>query len=706
MHTDTMKHHKNLIRTTLWYRLAIVVLFLLVTVGFTPNVYAQAGDKTITFSATDQPLNQMLSILGDTFGVGVVASKGAQGNLNVSLTNATLEQALDSITQPNGWVWVRKENTVTIFTKPEYDEYMKGNVITKTFYILNTNAQEVQNTIQPLVTTAGKIIRDDRTNLLQVTDTPESLARIEQVIQTLDVPIEVEVIPLKYATASDVKTQADKIKTAKGEIQVDERTNILIVTDVPSAVEKIKALVLSLDVETKLQVFDIKYAKVKDIQGAIKDLLTKRGYTQIDDRNGKLVVDDIPSHLEKVAKVIAALDEPDRLVYIEAEIVDMDYQKSLELGVDWSYGASYSLSNSSSGSVIIPITNGKFQDNIKNFFSGITSQVGFNLNATAKAISKLGANTELLASPRILVKSDEEAEFLVGGTQPYTVLYTQPITGTTGTSYQQYYSQVSQEYGIKLKVKPHINADGVVEIKVSLENTSADPVTLAAGSSNAFSGVKTTTSKANSIIQVHNNETVILGGMVTRSKTESGSGIPWLEDIPIFGPVLFGSRSKGNSKRNLLLFITPHITSGRRMESEKLYPESYKAYSNMTTEEPDKSKKGKDAKKKAASNVVAPAQIPAPPVIAPDNISLPSQSKPVTPPAVLSMPTPEPEQVTTPTTNVVIPQVEKPAPKPVDGEISPMILPNGIQIGPSPVAPPSSNTDAPVFSTQTSIISQ
>ncbi len=567
--------------------LTVFVFMVIPALSQTQPAPATPEEKTISLTLTDTPLSQLLSIIGETFGVSVIASKGATGNISVALNNNTLEQALDALTQSNGWVWARKDNIITIYTKAEWDEVQKGNVITKTFYILNTNAQDVQNVVQPLLSNAGKIIRDDRTNQLQVTDTPESIARIESVIESLDVPISVEVFKLKYAVASDVKQQLDKVKTAKGDIQVDDRTNSLIVTDVPSAIEKMRTMIDSLDTETQLEVFDINYAKPKDISAAIKDLITKRGYIQIDDRNNKVIVDDIPSHLEKIAKVIKAMDEPDRLVYIEAEIVDIDYDKMLTLGINWSYGAAWTLSNSSSGAVNIPIGSNWFQS-VKNFFSGYSSSLGLNATASVQALSNLKGDSELLASPRIMVKNDEKASVLVGGTIPYSVLYTQPVTGTTGTSYQQYYSQANQDFGIKLEVTPHINADGMIDIKVNLENTQATEETLNQGTGNSFTGVATTTEKANTVIEVHNNETVVIGGMVEKKKVDSGTGIPLLEDIPFIGPIIFGQHSKEGEKRNLVLFLTPHLVRGNRADFEKLYPEAYQSYSYATSGETDK----------------------------------------------------------------------------------------------------------------------
>lgn len=657
-----------------WNGLILLVIFVsLVIPAFSQTEPAPAapGEKTISLTLTDTPLSQIVSIISDTFGIGVIPSKGAQGNVTVALTNATLEQALDGITQPNGWVWVRKDNIITIYTKAEWDEVQKGNVITKTFYILNTNAQDVQNVVQPLLSTAGKIIRDDRTNQLQVTDTPESIARIETVIQSLDVPISVEVFKLKYAVAADVKQQLDKVKTAKGDIQVDERTNSLIVTDVPSAIDKMRTMIESLDSETQLEVFDINYAKPKDIQAAIKDLVTKRGYIQIDDRNDKIIVDDIPSHLEKIAKVIKAMDQPDRIVYIEAEIVDMDYNKSLTLGINWSYGASWTLSNSSSGSVNIPIGSNWFQS-VKNFFSGYSSSLGLTATASAQALSQLNANSELLASPRIMAKNDEKASVVVGGTIPYSVLYTQPVTGTTGTSYQQYYSQASQPYGITLEVTPHINADGMIDIKLKLENTQATAETLNQGTGNSFTGVATVTERAETMVQIHNNETVVIGGMVEKTKNDSGTGIPVLEDIPLIGPVIFGQHTKQSDKRNLVLFLTPHLVSGNKSDFEKLYPEAYTSYSYATSGETDKERAAR-LKKELKEKQLQQSQITPPPLegtpVTPDTTFVQPSSIQQMPPDQSQLLTPQPAPMqgnpitfTSETANIAQPSSSLPQP--------------------------------------------
>jgi type II secretory pathway component GspD/PulD (secretin) len=558
-----------------------------------------------TVTLTDTIIDNVVGTMSKRFGVNIVVSKGVKGNkISLALVQATLEQALDAITGPNSWKYMREDNNITIMSVPEYQEKQKELVITKTYQIQYTNAADVQNAIQSLLSSAGKITRDDRTNQLFVTDTPESLAKIDAMIANVDIPVTTEVFVIQYGDPDDIAKKLEGVKSPKGKIEIDARLNTLVVTDVESSIIKMRELVKQLDINTSLEVFIINYAKAEEVQSKIKELLSKKGYSQVDKRNNRLIVDDIPTRIEKVKKVIAALDAPDKLVYIEAEIIDMDYNKSVSLGINWNYGLNFNISGASgtstdsSGNVIsssfspsanftIPLPGGRSWDQqVRNFFSSNTSFVTGTLSATAKIPNESTGDTDVLASPRILIKNDEKASIVIGGTLPYTTVVTQPATSTS--TYSQYYSQVSQDYGINLSVKPHINDDGVIDMDVTLSNTAADSVTLEAGGT-SYTGVKTTTSKADTKIQIRNNQTVVIGGLVSQSKSKSGSGIPILEKIPILGPTLFSSKDTKHTKRNLLLFMTPHIVSGTRGSMTGVEPEAYntltKAQPEPTTEE-------------------------------------------------------------------------------------------------------------------------
>ncbi|MCX7919709.1 MAG: hypothetical protein N3A72_08940 [bacterium] len=547
------------------------------------------GEIRWTVTLTDTVIDNVVGTMSKRFGVNIVVSKGVKGNkISLALTNATLEQALDAITGPNSWKYYREENTITIMTIPEYQEKQKELVIQKTYQIQYTTAADVQNAIQSLLSSAGKITRDDRTNQLFITDTPETLAKIDALIANIDIPVTTEVFAIKYADPDDIAKKLEGVKSPKGKIEVDTRLNTIVATDVEPSIVKMRELVKQLDINTQLEVFIINYAKAEEIQTKIKELLSKKGYSQVDKRNNRLIVDDIPSRIEKVKQVVAALDAPDKLVYIEAEIVDMDYNKSVSLGINWNYGLSFNISGASStdttsgatsfspsANFTIPLPGGSsWEDQVRNFFSHNTSFITGTLSATAKLPTASTGDTDILASPRILIKNDEKASIIIGGTLPYTTVVTQPATTTS--TYSQYYSQVNQDYGIKLSVKPHINDDNVIDMDITIENTSADTMTLEAGGTK-YTGVKTTTSKAETKIQARNNQTVVIGGLVSQSKSNSRTGIPILEKIPVLGSTLFSAKDTKHAKRNLLLFLTPHIVSGTTAAMNAVQPEAYDA---------------------------------------------------------------------------------------------------------------------------------
>lgn len=565
---------------------------------------AKSGQEiTWTVTLNDTVIDNLVGTMSKRYGVNITVSKGVKGNkVSLALTSATLEQALDAITGPNSWKYMREDNNITIMTVPEYQEKQKELVITKTYQIQYANAADVQNSIAALLSSAGKIARDDRTNQLFITDTPESLAKIDAMIANIDIPVTTEVFAIKYADPEDVAKKLESSKSPKGKIEVDARLNTIVVTDVESAIIKMRELVKQLDINTQLEVFYINYAKAEEVGTKIKDLLSKKGYSQVDKRNNRLIVDDIPSRIEKIKKVVAALDAPDKLVYIEAEIVDMDYSKSVSLGINWNYGLAFNISGTGgstdstgtttgatpSSSFTIPLPGGSsWEQQVRNFFNTNTSFITGSLSATAKIPNASTGDTDILASPRILIKNDEKASIIIGGTLPYTTVVTQPATSTS--TYSQYYSQVSQDYGVQLSVKPHINEDGVIDMEVKISNTSADSVTLEAGGT-SYTGVKTTKSEADTKIQVHNNQTVVIGGLVTQSKNKSGSSIPILDKIPILGPILFSSKDTKHEKRNLLLFMTPHIVTGTREAMASIHPEAYDMLIESQTEPTEEKK--------------------------------------------------------------------------------------------------------------------
>jgi type II secretory pathway component GspD/PulD (secretin) len=118
---------------------------------------------------------------------------------------------------------------------------------------------------------------------------------------------EVRVMPLKHAKASDISRSLEQAKTQLGKIIVDDASNTLVLIDSPSTLVEMQDIVTQLDQPTLHRVFELKYAKVADLEAKITPLLSQGvGTLQADERTNKIAVTDTSSKIEAIGKIIRA----------------------------------------------------------------------------------------------------------------------------------------------------------------------------------------------------------------------------------------------------------------------------------------------------------------------------------------------------------------------------------------------------------------
>lgn len=146
----------------------------------------------------------------------------------------------------------------------------------------------------------------------------------------------VKIIALKYAKASEVEKVLTKVKTTIGKIITDEASNTLVVIDGPNTVNQIVELVDTIDRPTKTVVFELDYAVAADMKTKIQEMLTPAvGAMQIDERTNKLVVTDLESKVDRIKTILKAFDAKQKQVLIDAKIVEVTLTDQYKLGVDW-----------------------------------------------------------------------------------------------------------------------------------------------------------------------------------------------------------------------------------------------------------------------------------------------------------------------------------------------------------------------------------
>jgi len=177
----------------------------------------------------------------------------------------------------------------------------------------------------------------------------------------------------------------------------------------------------------------------------------------------------------------------------------------------------------------------------------------FTLTSFVTALQQVEL-ADLQAEPLITTSDNTAASILVGERTPIRIIDAGAQQGAPG---QQPVASVQfEETGIRLDVTPHVTNSGQVLMTIRAENSSIReaPVDI---------GFTFQTQQANNVIVVDDGETAVIGGLTVTQVSVVKTGIPFLVDLPIIGP-LFGFTRRREQRRDLLILVTPHITDNPR----------------------------------------------------------------------------------------------------------------------------------------------
>jgi type IV pilus assembly protein PilQ len=310
--------------------------------------------------------------------------------------------------------------------------------------------------------------------------------------------------------------------------------------------------------------------------------LSPRGTITVDDRTNTLLVNDIPDSLERMRALVKKLDSPIKQVLIETRIVIATDNFSRELGVKWgitgvntgSNGTTvYSGNNTATNQMLSNIVGGNVPGNIiggpaPGFSAVQANRYNVNLPVTnpmgTLGLSILGSNVlvdmeisamqaegqgEIISSPRVLTANGQAAYIKQGKEIPYQEASS---SGATTTSFK--------EAVLMTQVTPQITPNNNVIMDIKVQKDEPDWT-------RAVNGVPPLDKReVNTKVQVANGETVVLGGIYEISNINELDKIPFLGDIPWgIGRALFSKTIKNNTKFELLIFVTPRIVENGMM---------------------------------------------------------------------------------------------------------------------------------------------
>jgi len=368
---------------------------------------------------------------------------------------------------------------------------------------------------------------------------------------------EVKMLRLKYALPEQAFNLLDTIKSDIGRILVDQDSGTVMIMDTPKKIEEMTQALSMLEHGYTIRIFDLQYAKAKDVEEHLKSELDDKevGTIRADERSNQVVVRTLANRMKDVERIIKALDQKTREVLIEARIVSVTLSDDFDVGInwstfitgkddfaDWQFDVTLPI-DTSSGSP--PATHfGRLQ-------IGTTRMDDFAI--TLQALETIG-ETKILANPRLSVISGQEARVHVGTREAYVTTTT--TTGQTTTTTAE--SVTFIDVGIQMSVTPTINNDGFIEMKVKPEVSNVVK-TLTTPSNNEIPIVDT--SVAETTVVVKDGTTIIIGGLRKDEKKHENRQLPFLHRLPLIGPA-FKQRNQDNERKELLVLITPHIVSG------------------------------------------------------------------------------------------------------------------------------------------------
>ena len=274
---------------------------------------------------------------------------------------------------------------------------------------------------------------------------------------------------------------------------------------------------------------------------------------------GKLVLDATRNALifqgeaadwSRLQPLIKQMDMAPRQVMIEVTIAEVSLDDNEEFGVSW-------LAKNNVGRFNGTVTSGTLGaagNAAGNAFGGLT----YLLDVAGQARAQLRAYAEdnrvtVLSTPRLLVKSGEEASIDVGTEVPTITAQTASVQQTQGNS-NILQSVQYRKTGIILNVRPVVYSDNRIDLEIRQEVSEALPL----GTDSAVQSPSIFNRAVSTSLSLHDGSSVLIGGLMSRRGTNADTGVPYLKSIPLVGN-LFKSRSRRNNKTELILMIVPYI---------------------------------------------------------------------------------------------------------------------------------------------------
>ena len=432
--------------------------------------------KPVTFNFQDVPVRTVLQLIAEESNLNIVASDTVQGSVTLRLVNVPWDQALDIVLRAKGLDKRRDGNVVWVAPQPELAKF----------------EQDKED---------ARIAIENREDLIT------------------------DYVQINYHSATEIYkalTEAKGIGSQGGNGGQNNQEN---------------------------------------------GFLSSRGRLVADERTNTLMISDIPKKVASMRELIAVIDRPVDQVLIEARIVVATDTFARDLGAKFGIGGTHTYgdnvatigsgvtggADSATRGLNVNMPAGGFTTGNVSSVAYTLLGTNFNLDLELSALQQEGRG-EVVSNPRIITANQREGD-IKQGTEIGYVTITGGTAGTAATPNVQF-----KEALLELKVTPTITHDGRIFLNMFVKKDDiAELIKL-----DGYGTVPTLNRREiNTAVLVEDGQTVVIGGVYEFTDRASVSKVPFLADIPFLGN-LFKSQGKQKNKAELLIFVTPKVIAVRQ----------------------------------------------------------------------------------------------------------------------------------------------
>lgn len=360
-----------------------------------------------------------------------------------------------------------------------------------------------------------------------------------------------------YLRNTTIRSAIDKIVLTSGLAwsQLDDHT-LMVYADDAGKQRDYQTLVV--------RSFQLANADAKFVANSLKTVLRFKDLV-VDEKLNMIVVRDTPSAIAMAEKLVAMHDVPEPEVMLEVAILEVSKGHLQNLGVAWPQSMALTplARNVSNTSSTTDTTSGYVSSSstntltLRDLYNLTPASLGMTLGATTLNLGATDNTVNVLANPRIRAKNREKAKILIGERVP-NISSTATSNGVTSQNITYV------DVGLKLDVEPQIFPGNEIALKIGMEVSSINSTIQ--NSTSGTVAYRIGTRNASTVLRLKDGENQILAGLIQDSDKKTVTKVPLLGDIPILGH-LFRSDSDDKGKTEIVLSITPRLIRGNDMRA-------------------------------------------------------------------------------------------------------------------------------------------